>query len=74
MQISNCTVSKVKSIIRKLKHNDDKIEITDADIISFLENEENITLIQEQSNISFGPSWATDTRSRINGLDTIRAR
>ena len=74
MQISNCTVGKVKSIMRKLKHNDDKLEITDTDIIVFLEDEKNITLIQEESNIGFAPTWAADNRSRFNGLDTIRAR
>lgn len=70
MQISNCTIGKVKSIMNKLKNNDDTLEITDSDIIAFLEKEENITMIQEQSNISFAPSWAVDNRSRINGLDT----
>ena len=74
MQISNCTIGKVKSIMNKQKNNDDKLEITDADIIAFLADSKNITLIQEHANISFAPSWAADNRSRINGLDTIRAR
>ena len=77
MQISNCTVSKVKSIMNKLKNNDDKIEITDSDIIAFLGDEKNITLIQEQSNIGFAPTHKTVTKQYRSGYvisDTLPCR
>ena len=57
MQISNCTVGKVKEIIIKsLGQNAKNIEITAEDIISFLHDENNITKIQEATlNFSLYP-------------------
>ena len=77
MQISNCTIVKVKSIMKKQKNNNDKLEITDADIIAFLEDEKNITLIQEQSNIGFAPTQKAATKHYKSGYlisDTLPCR
>ena len=74
MQISNCTVGKVKQIILNSLGTDAKdIEITAEDIISFLHDENNITKIQEETlNFSLYPVSKSVRQKdfiKVNGRD-----